>query len=225
VRSTDYGSTWEIIPEHEWAGGELFLGEDTMVKRLEIDQIGLVMEALKKDPFGRRHCISAWNVADLPKMALSPCHAFFQFDVSVMSVQERSKYARYMDPSYWERATSHIELDALKIPRLKLSCKLYQRSADLCLGVPFNDASYAALTMMMAQCLGYAPGNFIHSFGSAHIYNNHIEGAKLQLTREPYPLPRLLLSPSITKLEDFTINDLTVADYQHHDKIDFPVAV
>lgn len=155
------------------------------------DQVKEVLNLLKTNPDSRRMIINAWNVADLPKMALSPCHALFQFYVA----------------------------DG------RLSCQLYQRSADVFLGVPFNIASYALLTMMMAQVTGLQPGEFIHTFGDVHLYSNHVEQAKLQLTREPYPLPQMRLNPEVKDLFDFKYEDFTLENYQHHPAIKAPVAV
>jgi thymidylate synthase len=155
------------------------------------DQIKDVLNQIKNNPDSRRMIVNAWNVGDLGKMALTPCHALFQFYVA----------------------------DG------KLSCQLYQRSADVFLGVPFNIASYALLTMMMAQVCGLQPGEFIHTFGDVHLYNNHIEQAKLQLTREPYPLPTMELNPNVTDLFDFKFEDFTLKNYQSHPHIKAPVAV
>lgn len=155
------------------------------------DQIKEVLHQIKTNPDSRRMIVNAWNVADLPKMALSPCHALFQFYVA----------------------------DG------KLSCQLYQRSADVFLGVPFNIASYALLTMMMAQVCGLEVGDFIHSFGDVHLYSNHIEQAKLQLTREPFPLPTMKLNPDVKDLFEFKFEDFTLENYQAHPHIKAPVAV
>lgn len=155
------------------------------------DQIKDVLHQLETNPDSRRMIVNAWNVADLPKMALSPCHALFQFYVA----------------------------------NGRLSCQLYQRSADVFLGVPFNIASYALLTMMMAQVCGLQPGDFIHTFGDVHLYNNHIEQAKLQLTRQPYPLPVMKLNPDVKDLFDFKFEDFTLENYQSHPHIKAPVAV
>jgi thymidylate synthase len=140
--------------------------------------------------------VSAWNVADLPKMALMPCHALFQF------------YTAFGEDG-----------------RRKLSCQLYQRSADVFLGVPFNIASYALLTMMMAQVCDMEPGDFIHTFGDVHIYNNHIDQVNLQLSRTPLPLPTMKLNPAVKNIFDFTYTDFTLENYQHHPAIKAPVAV
>jgi thymidylate synthase len=155
------------------------------------DQIADVIQQIKTNPDSRRMIVSAWNVADLPDMALMPCHSLFQFYVA----------------------------------NGKLSCQLYQRSADVFLGVPFNIASYALLTMMMAQVTGLKAGDFVHTFGDVHIYNNHLEQVNLQLSRNPYPLPKMKLNPGIKNLFDFKFDDFTLEDYQYHPAIKAPVAV
>lgn len=156
-----------------------------------IDQINDAIKQIKSNPDSRRIIVSAWNVADLPEMALMPCHALFQFYVV----------------------------------NGKLSCQLYQRSADVFLGVPFNIASYALLTMMMAQVCDLQHGEFIHSFGDVHLYNNHIEQAKLQLTRTPYALPTMKINPVVKDIFDFTYEDFTLENYQYHPAIKATVAV
>jgi thymidylate synthase len=156
-----------------------------------IDQITEVMRQLVAAPHSRRLVVSAWNVADLPKMALAPCHALFQFYVA----------------------------DG------KLSCQLYQRSADVFLGVPFNIASYALLTLMVAQVAGFAPGEFIHTFGDAHLYNNHLEQVEIQLARTPRPLPTMRLNPAVRSLFDFQFEDFRLEGYDPYPHIPAPVAV
>ena len=156
-----------------------------------IDQIAQVVDQIRKTPDSRRLIVSAWNVADLPRMALMPCHVLFQFYVA----------------------------DG------KLSCQLYQRSADVFLGVPFNMASYALLTMMMAQVCDLAPGEFVHTFGDVHLYNNHVEQAKLQLSRQPYPLPVMKINPAVRDIFSFDLEDFTLENYQSHPAIKAPVAV
>ncbi|WP_027882426.1 thymidylate synthase [Meiothermus rufus] len=156
-----------------------------------IDQLGWVVEEIKKNPDSRRLVVSAWNVADLPKMALAPCHILFQFYVA----------------------------------NGRLSCQLYQRSADIFLGVPFNIASYALLTLMVAQVTGLKPGEFIHTLGDAHLYQNHLEQARLQLSREPRPWPKVVLNPEVNDLFAFTYQDIELKDYQPHPRIPAPVAV
>lgn len=156
-----------------------------------IDQIAEVLDSIRNNPDSRRHIVSAWNVADVPKMALPPCHLLFQFYVA----------------------------DG------KLSCQLYQRSADLFLGVPFNIASYALLTHMIAQVCGHEPGDFVHTFGDLHLYTNHIDQAKLQLTRDLRPLPILKLNQAVSTLEDFSIEDIEITGYDPHPHIKGDVAV
>ncbi|KHF26217.1 thymidylate synthase [Solemya velum gill symbiont] len=156
-----------------------------------IDQITQVIEQIKTNPDSRRIIVSAWNVGELDKMALAPCHAFFQFYVA----------------------------DG------KLSCQLYQRSADIFLGVPFNIASYALLTMMMAQVCGLEPGDFVHTFGDAHLYLNHLEQTDEQLSRTPFALPSMRINPDIKDLFEFSFDDFEVVDYQCHPHIKAPVAI
>jgi thymidylate synthase len=156
-----------------------------------IDQISQVIEQLGKNPDSRRMIVSAWNVADLDKMALMPCHAFFQFYVA----------------------------------NGRLSCQLYQRSADLFLGVPFNIASYALLTMMMAQVCGLGLGDFVHTFGDTHLYLNHLEQAREQLSRAPRVLPAMKLNPAVKSIFEFKYEDFTLEDYDPHPAIKAPIAV
>ena len=156
-----------------------------------IDQVKELITQIKKNPDSRRLIISAWNVADLPKMALMPCHTMFQFYVA----------------------------------NNKLSCQLYQRSADVFLGVPFNIASYALLTMMIAQVCDLEYGEFIHTFGDVHIYNNHKEQVNLQLSRTPFPLPTMKLNPTVKDIFEFKFEDFTLENYQSHGAIKAPVAV
>ena len=156
-----------------------------------IDQIADLIEQIKKTPDSRRLIVSAWNVGDLPKMALMPCHNMFQFYVA----------------------------DG------KLSCQLYQRSADVFLGVPFNIASYALLTMMVAQVCDLQYGDFVHSFGDVHLYNNHMEQAALQLSRKPFPLPTMKINPAVKDIFAFKYEDFTLENYECHPGIKAPVAV
>ncbi|MDX6805568.1 thymidylate synthase [Terrihabitans rhizophilus] len=156
-----------------------------------IDQIGGVLDEIRRNPSSRRLIVSAWNPADLDKMALAPCHCLFQFHVA----------------------------DG------RLSCQLYQRSADIFLGVPFNIASYALLTQMIAHVCGLEPGDFVHSFGDAHLYLNHLEQAREQLSREPRALPVLRLNPDVRSLFDFRFEDIAFEGYDPHPAIKAPVAV
>jgi thymidylate synthase len=171
-----YGAQWRSWPDGE--GGT-------------IDQIAEAERLIREEPDSRRIIVSAWNVADLPRMALAPCHVLFQFYVA----------------------------DG------RLSCQLYQRSADVFLGVPFNIASYALLTMMMAQVTGLQPGEFIHTFGDAHLYSNHLEQARLQLTREPRPLPTMRVNPRVESIFAFAYEDFELVNYDPHPHIPAPVAV
>jgi thymidylate synthase len=171
-----YGSQWR-----SWRGAD----------GVVVDQIDQVVKAIQKTPDSRRLIVSAWNVAEIPKMRLPPCHAFFQFYVA----------------------------DG------RLSCQLYQRSADIFLGLPFNIASYALLTMMMAQVCGLKLGEFIHTLGDAHLYLNHIEQAQLQLSREAFPLPQMKLNPQVKNIFDFKYDDFELLNYQCHAAIKAPVAV
>jgi thymidylate synthase len=161
-----------------------------------IDQLAQVLEEIKSNPFSRRLIVSAWNPADIPAMHLAPCHCLFQFYVSQGS-------------------------DGVR----RLSCQLYQRSADAFLGVPFNIASYALLTEMVAHVCKLAPGDFVHTFGDVHLYANHIEQARLQLSRVPRALPRLKLNPAVTSLFDFRYEDVAIEGYDPHPAIKAEVAV
>ena len=161
-----------------------------------IDQISDLITNLKNSPHSRRHLVSAWNVGEVQDMALPPCHLLFQFYVHNPSGEKPG-----------------------------LSCQLYQRSADLFLGVPFNIASYALLTMMVAQVCGYEAREFIHTIGDLHIYDNHVEQMKKQLSRAPKPLPQMKLNPEVTSIDDFTFEDFTLENYNPHPAIKAPVAV
>ncbi|MBD0285670.1 MAG: thymidylate synthase [Flavisolibacter sp.] len=180
-----YGKQWR---SWEGAGGET------------IDQITEVINQIKKNPDSRRLLVSAWNVTDLPKMALMPCHVLFQFYTAPSN-----------SPDGGEKRI--------------LSCQLYQRSADVFLGVPFNIASYALLAMMVAQVCNMEPGEFIHTFGDVHIYNNHLEQVHLQLSRQPFPLPTMKLNPEVKNIFDFRYEDFTLENYQSHPAIKAQVAV
>ncbi|MBN8481903.1 MAG: thymidylate synthase [Xanthomonadales bacterium] len=156
-----------------------------------VDQIAWVVDEIRRNPDSRRLVVSAWNVGDLPRMALQPCHTMFQFHVA----------------------------DG------RLSCQLYQRSGDIFLGVPFNIASYALLTHMVAQVCGLRAGDFVHTLGDAHLYSNHVEQAREQLTRTPHALPQLRLNPDVRRLEDFRYEDITIEGYVADKAIRAPVAV
>ena len=172
-----YGHQWRSWPSREPGGA--------------IDQISHVIDQIRRNPDSRRHIVSAWNVADVDRMKLPPCHVLFQFYVA----------------------------DG------RLSCQLYQRSADVFLGVPFNIASYALLTMMVAQVCHLQPAEFIHTFGDAHLYLNHLDQTREQLSREPRPLPTMKLNPVVSSIFDFTYEDFTLAGYDPHPAIKAPIAV
>ena len=161
-----------------------------------VDQISAVIEAIRTNPDSRRHIVSAWNVADVDQMALPPCHALFQF---------------YVRPAS-DGGPPHLD------------CQLYQRSADVFLGVPFNIASYALLTTMVAQLTDLRPGHFVHTLGDAHLYSNHLEQARLQLTRKPFPLPTMVVAPK-RSIDDFDLEDFELVGYEAHPSIRAPIAV
>jgi len=182
-----YGKQWR-----SWEGAD----------GVVVDQVKDVIHQIKNNPDSRRIIISAWNVADLPKMKLMPCHCLFQF------------YTSPPTPLQKERGVKG-----------SLSCQLYQRSADVFLGVPFNIASYALLTMMIAQVCDLEPGEFVHSFGDVHLYSNHFEQASLQLTRTPFPLPQMKINPAVKDIFGFSFEDFELLNYQSHPAIKAPVAV
>jgi thymidylate synthase len=182
-----YGKQWR-----SWEGA------DGMV----VDQVKDLIHQIKNNPDSRRMIISAWNVAELPKMKLMPCHCLFQFYTSPPTPLQRERGVKG-----------------------SLSCQLYQRSADVFLGVPFNIASYALLTMMIAQVCDMEPGEFVHSFGDVHLYNNHFEQANLQLTRTPFPLPQMKINAAVKDIFGFKFEDFELLNYQCHPAIKAPVAV
>jgi thymidylate synthase len=171
-----YGKQWRRWPDYDGA---------------HVDQIAQLVKSLKENPDSRRHIVSAWNVAEIEKMKLPPCHTLFQFYVA----------------------------------QGKLSCQLYQRSADIFLGVPFNIASYALLTLMLAQVTSYEPGDFVHTFGDAHLYDNHRTQAETQLSRTPRPLPTMKLNPRVRDVFEFRYEDFELTGYDPHPRIKAPVAV
>jgi thymidylate synthase len=182
-----YGAQWR-----DWQGAN----------GARVDQIDNLIAQIKSNPQSRRLIVSAWNPAEIEKMALPPCHVLFQFYVSASRTD-----------------SSGGEQDG------ELSCQLYQRSADLFLGVPFNIASYSLLTMMMAQVVGLRPGDFVHTFGDLHLYNNHLDQAREQLGRDCRPLPRMKLNPAVKNIHDFAFEDFELIGYDPHPSIKAPIAV
>lgn len=182
-----YGVQWREwkTHQHRWI-------TSSESEEVYIDQLQNLIDGIKKDPYGRRHILTAWNPAELDQMALPPCHCFAQFYVSADN---------------------------------KLSCQMYQRSCDMFLGVPFNIASYSLLTHMIAQVCGLGVGEFIHTLGDAHIYLNHVDQVKEQLSRTPKSLPKLWINPEITDINNFTMNDFRLENYESYDSIKAPMAV
>ncbi|ENE2810073.1 thymidylate synthase [Salmonella enterica subsp. enterica serovar Newport] len=225
----------KIIAEMEEDGWEeAGYREASMLLTKDIDQIAKVMGQLKNDPDNRRIIVSAWNVADLDDMALAPCHAFFQFYTREMSLDERVQWAEENDNELWSdyiHATFVDEntrlgwLDKAGVPTRKLSCQLYQRSADVFLGVPFNIASYALLIHMFAQQANMAVGDFVWTGGDVHLYSNHLEQARTQLGRTPRALPKLIIKRKPDSIFDYKFEDFDIEGYDPHPAIKAPVAI
>ncbi|ECG3269091.1 thymidylate synthase [Salmonella enterica subsp. enterica serovar Infantis] len=201
-----------------------------------IDQISKVMDQLKNDPDNRRIIVSAWNVADLDDMALAPCHAFFQFYTRELDFDERlrwlevNNFAQYCKPTFSNDAVDdldklHARLDEFDVPRRSLSCQLYQRSADVFLGVPFNIASYALLIHMFAQQANMTVGDFVWTGGDVHLYSNHLEQARTQLGRTPRELPKLIIKRKPDSIFDYKFEDFEIEGYDPHPAIKAPVAI
>ncbi len=225
----------------EWAGEDGDLGRIYQAQwrswltpdGRSIDQLQEVINRLKTNPDDRRIIVSAWNPGELDQMALPPCHALFQFYSAPMSIEERRALVCDEDLGPTEDSPLRVlredlsedSLAQLGIPERKLSCLLFQRSADSVLGVPFNICSYAILNMMVAHVTGHAYGEFIHTFGDLHIYSNHFEQVDEQLRRTPRPLPRLKLNPAVKDLFDFRYEDFTLEGYDPYPAIKAPIAV
>lgn len=191
--------TGELGPIYgaQWRHAPQFIIDPVLGPRVAaLDQLGNAIETLKKDPYNRRIIVDSWNPGQIHLMALPPCHCLFQFFVQPGEGDEKI-----------------------------LSLQLYQRSCDTFLGVPFNIASYAMLLQMVAQVCGYTAGEFIHTYGDLHIYKNHFDQVREQLTREPYPLPKLELNPDVTSIDDFTIDDFNIVGYQYHPAIKGEVSI
>jgi len=206
-------------------------------QRFVVDQILNLIDGLKNDPYGRRHLLTAWNPGELSEMALPPCHLLAQFNVTSFSNGEiHDVYYKHrdscsnadknlLDIKHEGRKKTIKDLELLGLPLGKLDCQMYQRSADMPLGIPFNIASYALLTHMVAQVCNLVPGEFIHTIGDAHIYQNQIETVIIQVQRKPFPLPKLWINPDITNIDNFSMEDFQLIDYKHHKKLDYPFSV
>ena len=206
-----YGSQWRSWPDGH--GGT-------------IDQIANVVKEIKETPYSRRLLVTAWNPAEIEEMALPPCHCLFQFYVEPAAPVDKLGVDKLISST----EEPPINLSTYqpinnKAPKGRLSCQLYQRSADIFLGVPFNIASYALLTMMMAQVCGLEPGEFVHTFGDAHIYKNHLDQVRLQLTRDPRPLPTMRINPEVKDIFGFQYEDFTLENYDPHPHIKGEVSV
>ncbi|MEN3238579.1 thymidylate synthase [Methylobacterium ajmalii] len=239
-----YGKQWRSWDVYEPAEGppdgvidRLRTLGSPICERREFDQISWLMDELRRNPDSRRLVVSAWNVADLKGMALAPCHCLFQFNTEPLDLAYRMNIAEnyvevfelpnecYTLDKTAGTILAHDALDLAGVPRRSLSCQLYQRSADVFLGVPFNIASYALLTHMVAAQVGMEPGKFVHTFGDLHLYANHVEQATEQLGRDFRPLPTLWLNPEVKDLFSYTMDDIRVDNYDPHPAIRAPVAV
>lgn len=241
-----YGKQWRswdnLVPTKEITVPYGEFGDYTqemLYDKKPIDQISWAINRLKTNPQCRRIIVSAWNVADIPKMKLAPCHCLFQFYTAPMSLNERFEnlISRYehedaIDVPYSREAIMNGDpeftnkcLDEHAIPRRKLSCQLYQRSCDTFLGVPYNIASYSLLTMMFAQCVNMVPWEFVWTGGNVHLYHNHMQQVDEQLSRTPYNLPTMKINPEVKDIFGFKYEDFTLENYQSHPSIKAPIAV
>lgn len=223
-----YGHQWR-----SWRGaGESYTDSDTLNSTVVIDQIANVIHSLRTNPDSRRLMVSAWNPADIESMKLPPCHALFQFYTRELTLDQRWDWARenlapekLPDETSLSYESAADTFDGHRVPRRYLDCQLYQRSCDTFLGVPFNIASYAMLTHMIAQVVGMLPGEFIWTGGDVHLYLNHLEQVDLQLSREPRPAPQLHLNAEVQNIDDFVYEDFGFARYDPHPAIAAPVSV
>ncbi len=227
-----YGGMWRSFPfytmDNEFVGSSTVTGQGSESWVFgHVDQLQKVIDKLKTNPDDRRMIVSAWHPYWVDHCALPPCHCLFHFHTEELTYDER--FQLYRDNGgdlIAEPESTMVELfDVSNTPTRRLNCLLYQRSVDTALGKPFNIASYALLTAMIAQTVNMVPGMFTHSMGDTHIYVNHIDGLKLQLTREPKKLPRVWLNPEVKSLFDFKYDDIKLLDYEFHSTIKFDVAV
>ena len=238
VECHDVGRTQQLIQRgYKYIGNMKEDGTTYLVYEKAHDQISKVIQQLREDPDSRRIIVSAWNVADLDDMALNPCHNYFQFYTTEMTLLERLDWYEVNEPEKFASAPLinhediddeerlHETLDREGIPRRKLSCFYMMRSNDYLLGAPFNVASYALLTHIVAQQLNMVPDELVYSGVDVHLYSNHLEQAKLQLTREPYPLPKLVIKRKPDSIFEYKYEDFELVDYQAHPHIAAPVAV
>lgn len=238
VECHDVGRTQQLMQRgYKYIGNIKEDGTTYLVYEKPHDQISKVIQQLREDPDSRRIIVSAWNVADLDDMALNPCHNYFQFYTTEMTLLERLDWYEVNEPEKFASAPLinhediddeerlHETLDREGIPRRKLSCFYMMRSNDYLLGAPFNVASYALLTHMIAQQLNMVPDELVYSGVDVHLYSNHLEQAKLQLTREPYPLPKLVIKRKPDSIFDYKYEDFELVGYQAHPHIAAPVAV
>lgn len=238
VECHDVGRTQQLMQRgYKYIGNMKEDGTTYLVYEKAHDQISKVIQQLREDPDSRRIIVSAWNVADLDDMALNPCHNYFQFYTTEMTLLERLDWYEVNEPEKFASAPLinhediddeerlHETLDREGIPRRKLSCFFLMRSNDVFLGLPFNIASYALLTHIVAQQLNMVPDELVYSGVDVHLYSNHLEQAKLQLTREPYPLPKLVIKRKPDSIFDYKYEDFELVGYQTHPHIAAPVAV
>lgn len=233
VECHDVGRTQQLMQRgYKYIGNMKEDGTTYLVYEKAHDQISKVIQQLREDPDSRRIIVSAWNVSDLDDMALNPCHNYFQFYTTEMTVLERLNWFEENEPEKFantplnnDEKVLHETLDREGIPRRKLSCFYMMRSNDYLLGAPFNIASYALLTYMVAQQLNMVPDELVYSGVDVHLYSNHLEQAKLQLTREPYPLPKLVIKRKPDSIFDYKYEDFELVGYQAHPHIAAPVAV
>lgn len=233
VECHDVGRTQQLMQRgYKYIGNMKEDGTTYLVYEKPHDQISKVIQQLREDPDSRRIIVSAWNVADLDDMALNPCHNYFQFYTTEMTVLERLNWFEENEPEKFantplsnDEKVLHETLDREGVPRRKLSCFYMMRSNDVALGKPFNIASYALLTHMVAQQVNMVPDELVYSGVDVHLYLNHLEQIKLQLTREPYPLPKLVIKRKPESIFDYKCEDFEVVGYQSHPHIAMPVAV